>query len=235
MAANFHTTQWSLVLAARKSAATGAEEALASLCTAYWYPLYAFVRRQGYAAEEARDLTQGYFVRLLEKKVLRDVDPSAGRFRSFLLVSLKHFLANERDRERALKRGGGQAPIPLDDDAEDRYSIEPVEHENAEKLFERRWALTVLDRVKESLREEMVGAGKGELYEQLRDFIASGKAERPYREIAVDLGLNESAVKMAALRMRRRFGALLRKEIAQTVATREQIDGEIRHLLAALS
>jgi RNA polymerase sigma-70 factor (ECF subfamily) len=229
----FDTTQWSVVLAAQDGSPSQARQALATLCEAYWEPLYAFTRRRGYAAEEARDLTQGFFAQLLEKNYLASVRPSAGKLRSFLLVSLKHFLSNELDRAQALKRGGGVEPISLDAEAaESRYQIEAVDHLTPEKVFERRWALTVIDRVMARLRQE--AADKVEHFDQLKVFLTGEEPLTPYRQVAERLRMSEGAVKMAVHRLRHRFGEVLRQEIAETVQGDAEVDLEIRHLLTVV-
>ena len=232
-AREFHTTHWSMVLHARGDSA-GAQAALAKLCAAYWYPLYAFVRRQGLGEHDAQDLTQEFFARLLQKGWLGDVERERGRFRSFLLAAMKHFLANEWDRSRAKKRGGGVATIALDAmSAETRYRHEPADTQTAEKLFDRRWAMTLLDQVLARLRAEMLAAGKLADFDALK-FCLSGE-KTAYAEVARTLDMSEGAVKVAVHRLRERYRALLRAEIAETVATPEEIDGELRHLLTALS
>ncbi len=232
----FRTTRWSRVLAARSRTAPDADEALAELCRAYWFPLYAFLRRRGHGPDEARDLVQGYFATLLEKRFLDDVRPERGKFRSFLLVSLKHFVSHERVREGAVKRGGGASAIPLDAaEAESRYRVEPADAETPESIFERRWAATVVERARARLAEEMREAGKDAQYRALEGSVAFGTGERSQREIGEALGMSEAAVGMALLRLRRRLGQLLRDEISQTVETPEGVDEELRHLLSMLS
>ncbi len=229
----FQTTRWSLVLTARDDARVDSEQALAELCQGYWQPLYAYVRRQGYGVEEARDLTQGYFLRLLEKRFLDDVEPEAGRFRAFLLVSLKHFLSSER--ERALKRGGGKSTISLDAEAaERRYRLEPVDHLTPEKVFERRWAQTVVDRALARLRELFEIDGKLREFELLRPHLIGDAARGSYREMADELNMSEGTVRVTVYRVRRRYGSLLREEVAQTVADPQEVDRELRDLLLAL-
>jgi len=231
----FLTTHWSLVLAARDRAEPGADDALASLCSIYWYPLYAFVRRRGHGAEDAHDLTQEFFARLLEKDFLAGVDRTKGKFRAFLLVACNHFLANERDRARAKKRGGGRPILSLDaGDAEGRYCAEPADALTPEKLFERRWALALLQQVMARLREEFGAKGKGPLFDRLRGFLV-GEKGTGYGQAAEELGLSEGAVKVAVHRLRQRYRELLHEEIGRTVATPEQVDEEIRSLFAALS
>ncbi len=231
----FATTHWSLVLAARARAEPGAEEALASLCHAYWYPLYAYIRRRGRGADEARDLTQEFFARLLEKDFLGQADRTKGRFRSFLLAACGHFLANEHDRARAAKRGGGRRPLSLDGrDAEDRYRVEPADILTPERLFERRWALTLLEEVLARLRADFAARGKERLFDLLRGTLVGERDAPPYREVARRLGMTEGAVKVAVHRLRQQYRDLLREEIGRTVESPEQIDDEIRDLFAAL-
>ena len=232
MAAVFSTTKWSMILAARDGSPSESEQALSALCEAYWYPLYAFVRLQGYKPEEAQDLTQAYFVRLLEKNYLQEVEPSAGRFRSFLMVTMKHFLSNERQKEQALKRGGGVVKISLDaEDAEQRFRSEPADRLTPEEVYDRRWALTVLGRVLEVLRQEYVDAGKSDRFDLLKGYLTGEEPRVRYREVAAELEMNEPAVRTAVRRMRQRFGKLLWDEIAETVANPDGVGDEVRHLL----
>ena len=232
MAAVFSTTKWSMILAARDGSPSESEQALSALCEAYWYPLYAFVRLQGYKPEEAQDLTQAYFVRLLEKNYLQEVEPSSGRFRSFLMVTMKHFLSNERQREQALKRGGGVIKISLDaEDAEHRFRLEPADQLTPEEVFDRRWALTVIGRVLGSLRQEHIDAGKGDRFDLLKGHLTGEEPRVRYREVAAQLEMNEPAVRTAVRRMRQRFGKLLWNEIAETVANPDGVGDEVRHLL----
>jgi DNA-directed RNA polymerase specialized sigma24 family protein len=231
----FATTHWSLVLAARDRAEPGADDALASLCGLYWYPLYAYVRRRGHGADEAHDLTQEFFARLLEKDFLAGVDRGKGKFRSFLLAACNHFLANERDRARAKKRGGGRAILSLDAaDAEGRYSAEPADAVTPEKLFERRWALALLQQVMARLRDEFEAKGKGRLFDGLRGFLV-GEKGAGYRRAAGELGLSEGAVKVAVHRLRQRYRELLHEEIGRTVGAPEEVEEELRALFAALA
>lgn len=233
MASRFETTSWQLVLAARDGPTSESRQALARLCEAYWYPLYAFVRQQGFDAEEARDLTQGYFTSLLDKSYLQDVEPTSGRFRSFLLASLKHFLSKEREKASAVKRGGRVRVISLDvDGAEDRYAVEPVDRLDPEAVFERRWALTVLERAMRRLEKEFVECGKQQRFERLHGYLTSAEPRAPYRQVAAELEMSEGAVREAVRRMRQRFGHLLREEIAETVADPADLDVEVRHLLS---
>lgn len=232
-AREFHTTRWSVVLAAGGDASR-AQPALTTLCRAYWYPLYAFVRRQGVAPHDAQDLTQEFFARLLEKEWLASVQRERGRFRSWLLAAMKHFLANEWDKSRAKKRGGGIAFVSIDEmSAESRYAHEPADTTTAETLYDRRWALTLLDRVLARLREEFVAAGKLAHFEALKGALTGDRT--PYSEIATALGTTEGAVKVAVHRLRERYRDIIRAEIAETVSTPAEVEDEMRHLLAALS
>jgi RNA polymerase sigma factor (sigma-70 family) len=230
--AKFPTTQWNLVLTAGEGFSQQSQEALANLCRTYWYPLYAFVRRQGYPPEEAQDLTQGFFTRLLEKRYLREYRRERGRFRSFLLACLKHFLANERDWARAQKRGGGVSPSSLDHvirTGEHRYSLEPRSNLTPEKIFERQWALTILDGVLLRLRDE------NEHFDRLKDFLLRDERGIPYRQLADDLGTTEGALKVAIHRLRRQFREVLREEISHTVSDPGEVQEEIRYLMAILA
>ena len=229
----FVPTRWSVVLKAAHHAGPGADEALAILCETYWFPLYAFVRRQGHSPHDAEDLTQAFFARLLEKRYLENIQREGGRFRSFLLTALKRFLANEWDRAQTQKRGGKRTIIALDrETAESRYQIEPAHALTADKLYERQWAQALLDRVMNLLRDEYAGAGKLEWFARLSGTLGRPRGEAPYRELATALGTTEAAVKMGAQRLRARYRALLRAEVAHTVARPEEIEEEIRHLFA---
>ncbi len=232
----FVSTHWSVVLSATDTSAPGSREALETLCCTYWYPLYAYTRRKGYSPEDAQDLTQGFFARFLEKNYLDDVDRGKGKFRSFLLASLEHFLTNEWRDARAQKRGGGRPLVSLDAAlAEDRYRLEPVEPLTPEKVFERRWAFTVLEMAMERLREEYEAQGKAALYAELKSAISSEAEQASYAEKAARLNQTVNAVKMAALRLRRRYRELLRAEVANTLGDESEVDQELRHLLAILS
>jgi RNA polymerase sigma-70 factor (ECF subfamily) len=225
-----------VVLAARKGADTQARVALETLCRAYWYPLYAFVRRQGYAPEDAEDLTQAFFARFLEKAYLDDVDPSKGRFRSFLLAALRHFLHNEWDKQRTLKRGGAVQVVPLDSEtAEGYYQIEPAHGLTPERLYEKSWATVLLARTLERLRQEYQVAGKGALFERIQVYLEGDRRQAPYGEVCRELAMGESALKMSVLRLRRRYGELLRQEITHVVADPAEVEDEIRALFAAVS
>jgi RNA polymerase sigma-70 factor (ECF subfamily) len=232
----FPTTHWGLVLAARDRAAPEDRAALAALCAEYWYPLYAFVRRKGHDPERAADLTQEFFARLLEKDYLQSVDPSKGRFRSFLLAACSHFLANQRDWEAARKRGGGRPPVSIDvRDAEDRYCAEPAHDLTAERLFERRWALTLLDDVLDQLGGEFHRTGKGALYDRLKVILVGAQEAVSYAQVGSEIGMTEAAVKKAAQRLRQLYRALLRERIAATVGDPRQVEDEIRELFAILA
>ncbi len=231
----FVTTRWSMVLAAGRSSSVESEQALSQLCRTYWYPLYGFIRRQGHAPQDAEDLAQAFFAHLLEKKALHMVEPAKGKFRSFLLASLKNFLANDWDRKHAAKRGGQCCVISLDDDlAEDRYLREPSHDSTPEKIFEQTWALTVLKTVLQQLRKEYDSAGKIQLFEALQEHLI-GENDESYASAAVQLGMKEGAVRMVVLRMRRHFGYLLRSEIAQTIADPGELEEELRHLVASMT
>jgi RNA polymerase sigma-70 factor (ECF subfamily) len=231
----FLTTHWSLVAAARDADSPQARTALAALCEAYWYPLYAFIRRQGHSMEDAHDLTQEFFARLLEKDYLGSVDRARGTFRSFLLAACKHFLANEYDRGQAQKRGGGKTIGSLDCRvAEGRYNQELAHDVTPEKLFERRWALALLQQVLARLRAEQERAGKLALFEQLKPFLAGEGPALRYAQPAKALGLSTGAVKVAVHRLRRRYRELVYEEIARTVDDAGLVEAEIRDLFAAL-
>jgi RNA polymerase sigma-70 factor (ECF subfamily) len=227
----FAATRWTVILTAGQGEAPQATRALEELCRMYWYPLYAYVRRRGYDSHEAEDLTQEFFARLLAKNNLADVKREKGKFRSFLLASLKHFLANQWDRAQAKKRGGGHTIISLD--AETRYRQEPKDELSADKLLDRQWAVTLLDQVLARLGTEYADAGKSVVFEQLKDSLTGAKDSIPYTEIAAKLDTTEGAVKVAVHRLRQRYRKLLREEIAHTVASPAEIDSEIRCLFAA--
>lgn len=233
--AHFATTRWSLVLAAGADGSSAAHEALGALCETYWYPLYAFLRSRGRSVEDAQDLTQAFFARVLEKRVLLQADPARGRFRSFLLTSLKNFAANERDRDIAKKRGGGVPVVSLEfESAEGRFQMEPASNETPEKMFDRRWALTLLDRVFSRLQAEMVRSGREAQFDRLKAYLTGDQPQLSYAQTAGDLGMSEGAVKVAVHRLRRHFRDLLRDEIAQTVSSAGDIDDELRHLWSAV-
>lgn len=222
-------------MAARDGQASVAREALAALCGAYWYPLYAFVRRKGYGADEALDLVQGFFARLLEKGDLARADRSKGRLRSFLMTACTHYLSNRLDHDRAEKRGGGRRPVSIDRAAaEGRYVCEPAHEQTAERLFERRWATTLLDLVARRLEEEMASAGKGREFAILRSALAGEPERAPFARIAAELGVSNDAARAAAHRLRGRFRVLIREEIARTLEDPADVEDEIRALFAAL-
>jgi RNA polymerase sigma-70 factor (ECF subfamily) len=231
----FATTHWSVVLNAADSLSPNSDSALEALCRAYWYPLYAYVRRRGYDVESARELTQEFFAQLLAKKLLHAVDPTKGRFRSWLLGVMKHFLAHEWVRAHAQKRGAGQPTFSLDElEAETRYCLEPADFADPEKIFDRRWAFTVLERAAGKLRLEYESAGKTALFNTLKEFVSAEGTSLSYEDCAARLSLSVSAVKSAIHRLRQRYQELIRDEIAQTVTTLSEIDEEIRYLLAVI-
>jgi RNA polymerase sigma-70 factor (ECF subfamily) len=231
----FRTTHWTVVLAARQQNEPPAREALASLCTTYWYPLYAFVRRQGFAPHEAEDLTQEFFYRFLQRNSLVHVDPTAGKFRSFLLACLKHFLANERERAGSQRRGGGCPAMPLEGGtAETRYSLEPADEVTPEVLFDRHWASALLERTLEALRQEYAGRDRGVAFEELEGFLPRGRGSASRVELAAKHAINVNALGVAIHRLRQRFGALLRQQVAETVASEGDVDEEIRYLISVL-
>jgi RNA polymerase sigma-70 factor (ECF subfamily) len=233
---HFATTRWSLVAAAQDPSSPQAQEALAVLCSTYWYPLYAYIRRRGYSADQSQDLTQGFFAQLLEFRKLGVVNRGRGKFRAFLLTACKHYLADERDRARAQKRGSGRRLVSLDFAAgEARYQAEPTHSETPDKLFVRNWALTLLDHALARLRGEFAQKGKEQLFDQLRVTLLEEKNALRYGQLARELGLTEGAVKVAAHRLRRRLRELMCEEIAHTVGEPEHIDEEIRELFAALA
>jgi RNA polymerase sigma factor (sigma-70 family) len=235
-ACGFAPTRWSLIAAARDRDAPEAQQALSHLCESYWYPLYAYIRRRGRTADEAADLTQEFFARLLESDFFGAADPAKGRFRAFLLASCKNFLANEHDRAGAQKRGGGRSLVSINvGSAEGRYSREPSHDLTPEKLFERRWAVTLLDHALAQLRKEFTDKGKEAHFDQLRVYLVGERGGPSHGKAADELGMTAGAVKVAVHRMRQRYRELLREEIAQTVEGPEQIDEEIRQLFAALS
>ena len=235
-AAVFATTHWSVVLAAGQSSSPQAAAALEQLCRTYWYPLYAYVRRRGFGPEEAQDLTQEFFCRLLASDWLARADSDKGRFRTFLLCGLQNFLANEWQKTRRLKRGGGREHIALDAlDAEERYRLEPTDSASADRLFDRRWALTLLERVLARLQAETSGDGDGERFAALRDVLLGEPSAEGYAALAQRSGVSESTVKSWAHRLRRRYRELLREEVAQTVSNREELEDELRHLFRVLA
>jgi RNA polymerase sigma-70 factor (ECF subfamily) len=223
------------VLAAGDTQSPHAKEALEKLCRTYWYPLYAYVRRKGHQPHDAHELTQEFFARLLAKNYLSVADRNRGKFRSFLLGSLEHFLAREWTKGRAQKRGGGQAVLSLDGaDAENRYLLEPSHDLTADKIFDRRWATTLLDQAMSQLRRECVDSGKGELFARVESSLIGEKGGASYAEISRTLNKSEGAIKVAVHRLRQRYGELVRAEIAQTVTTPEEVDEELNYLFSVL-
>ena len=235
VSAQFATTHWSVVLAAGERELPQAAEALEKLCRTYWYPLYVYARRQGNSPEDAQDLTQDFFSRLLEKNYLAKADRDRGKFRTFLLGSLKNFLVNEWKRAGRLKRGGGVEFVSIDANvAEDRYATEPANESNPDAAYEQRWAITLIEQVLATLRREYSAADKARLFEELKGFIWGDKSAASYAEIAGHLNLTEGTVKVAVHRLRQRFRELLRAEVAHTVARPEDVDDELRHLIAVV-
>jgi RNA polymerase sigma-70 factor (ECF subfamily) len=231
----FTTTHWTVVLDAARPGAAGGNDAFARLYSDYWYPLYAYVRRRGRSPQEAEDLTQDFFVALLERERLRGLERGGGRFRSFLLKALQNFLANEWDRATAQKRGGGQVVLPLDEvDPESQFLADPSSAA-PEAAFERNWAITVIQHAMRNLELELQAAGKHKLLEQLRPHLQGDRNGRPYAEIATELGLSEGAVKVTVHRLRQRFRELLRAELARTVGSEAEIADELRHLKEVVS
>ena len=231
---HFPTTRWTLVVAAADPHRKEARSALASLCENYWYPLYAYLRRRGYPADQAQDLTQEFFIRVLEGRYVDRADPEKGRFRAFLLTSLKLFVSDEEDRNRAQKRGGG-ALLPLEFcSGEECYQLEAAHDETPERIYERRWALAVLDRVLEKLRNEFMHHGRAEHFERLKLFLLE-QADTSYAALASEMNTSEGALKVAIHRLRKRYRELFRQEIADTVADPAEVESELRHLAAVLT
>jgi len=231
----FHTTRWSMVQAAGSGDTPSAQDALAVLCESYWYPLYTYLRKRGSSANEAADLTQGFFARLLDKRDLAAADREKGRFRAFLLTALKHYVSNEAERARAEKRGGARAILSLDvEAAEGRFAIEPADERTPEDAFSRSWALVTMERAMERVRDDYLRADRLELFERLRQCMTDAQ-EAPYRELAEQLGMNESAFKVAVHRVRKRFRECLRREIAETLSDAGEVEAELQDLFEALS
>ncbi|HUA66617.1 MAG TPA: sigma-70 family RNA polymerase sigma factor [Alphaproteobacteria bacterium] len=232
----FATTHWSVVRAAANSDTARVPEALEKLCRNYWYPLYAYVRRRGYPAPDAQDLTQSFFARLLERHWVQYADRGRGRFRTFLLTSMNRFLCDEWRRMRAQKRGGGVAHVPVQlGSAESRYGCEPADDYTPEQIYERQWATTLLDTVLQRLRAEYERQGKSKLFGELHSCLVGNAESQPYAKLAVQLEMTEGAVKLAVHRLRKRYRKLLRAEIARTLAPDENVDEELFHLFAVLS
>ena len=230
----FTTTHWSVVLAAQ-GRSPGADEALEKLCRTYWWPLYGFVRRNGYTPEEAQDLTQGFFALLLERRDLDVVRREKGRLRSYLLVSLKNFLAKARRRELTLRRGEGRALVSLDELLErERADLEPADTSSADRIYERRWALTLLEQVLARLESEYRSTGNATLFDRLKEFLSDEPGRPSQAEVARELGMTENAVKQAFHRLRQRYRQLLHDEIAQTVAVPGDVEDELRHFISVL-
>ncbi len=232
----FATTHWSVVLKAGRSDTTRARDALAKLCQIYWFPLYAYVRRRGHSSEDAKDLTQGFFARLLEQQTLANADPNFGRFRSFMPGDMNHFLADELAKEQTQKRGGGCVLLSLDlAAAEQCFDLEPADDSSPDKLFDKQWAETLLAEVLNQLAEEYRREGKGELFAALKLTLSGTRESQPYALLASSLDMNVGAVKVAVHRLRKRYRALLQAEIANTVANREEAKEEMRHLFEVLA
>jgi RNA polymerase sigma-70 factor (ECF subfamily) len=232
----FATTHWSVVLAAGKSPCAQQQDALKILCQSYWFPLYAYLRRCGYDTHQAEDHTQGFFAHILEKRDLQTASPEYGRFRSFLLIRLKSFLSDERDRANAQKRGGGRKILSLSiPNAEGQYALDPADRLSPEKLFEKSWALTVLERTMDRLEADMAGRGKRGLFESLKIYLTTEKDVIPYQNMATELDMTEGSIRVAVHRLRREYRRFLRNEIAQTVGDEDLIDEEIGCLFAAVA
>ncbi len=233
--AYFATTQWSVVLEAGQRGSLQSGDALEELCRCYWRPLYAFVRRQGYTPEDAQDSTQAFFERFLRREYISLANPSRGKFRTFLLRSMEHFLINEWAKERALKRGGGSPIVSLQEQqAEERYLSERSDNSTPAQIFEKRWALTLLEQVLGRLKQEFSKPDKQALFDSLKGCVFGEESEASYQEIGLELGMTEGAVKIAVHRMRTRYRELLRAEVASTVETPAQVDDELKHLAAVL-
>jgi RNA polymerase sigma-70 factor (ECF subfamily) len=232
----FVTTRWTVVLAAGNEKSPVADVALEELCRDYWYPLYAYVRRQGHAQAQAEDLTQEFFARLLEKKYLAGLENNRGRFRAFLLGAMKHFLANEWDRANSQKRGGGATILSLDyQGADTRYQIDPADHLSPDKLFDRAWATTLLERVVARLRAENHAEGRAEQFDQLKYYLMVGKNDIPYAQAATALAMSEGNVRVIVHRLRKRYREIVQQEIVQTLADPAQAEEEMQSLMAAFA
>ena len=234
--ARFAATRWTVVLTAARSDTTRGRDALAQLCQMYWYPLYAYVRRKGYSPADAEDLTQAFFAQVLRERLVASADREKGRFRSFLLTRLNHFLADEWDRLKAQKRGGGERVLALEiTAAETRFQLEPVDWRSPDRLYEHRWALTLLERVFDRLRQEYRRDGKATLFEETKGCLAQARAAVPYAEAGARLGLSEGALRVAVHRLRQRYRELLRAEVADTVSGPEEVKEELRYLFRVLA
>jgi RNA polymerase sigma factor (sigma-70 family) len=232
----FLTTHWSVVLSAGGSDTPRARDALEHLCRLYWYPLYSYVRRRGHSPADAQDLTQEFFARLLARNWVGSADPQKGRFRSFLLTAMNHFLADEWDRLKAQKRGGGQRVLPLEvETAETRFQMEPPDPQTPEKIYERRWAQTLLETVFEQLRRAYEAEGKAALFAELKASLTQARAAVPYPDLAARLKVSEGALRVAVHRLRQRYRELLRAEIANTVVEPGEVEEELRHLFRVLA
>ena len=232
----FATTHWTVVLAAGRRHTPQSDGALEELCRTYWFPLYAYVRRRGHTKEDAEDLVQAFFARFLEKNYLNGLSAERGRFRAFLLASLKHFLINEWKKSRRLKRGGGEKLLSLDwESADQKFQVAATNEPSPDRAFDREWALALLAKVIECLRAECEADGKEKLFEQLKVFLTTGKGELSHAAAAKNLGMDETAVRVALHRLRKRYRALLRAEIAQTLADESQVDEELRALFGAFA
>lgn len=233
--AGFATTRWSMVVSAGQTSSPDSKRALAALCESYWVPLYGYVRRRVQNVAEAHDLTQAFFTELLDKNFVETADPQRGRFRAFLLTALKHFLSKEWEKQKAQKRGGGRLPISLDFAAADsQLKIEPADGLTPEQIYDRDWALALLEQILQKLKTDFDERGKAEQFEQLKPFLVGDHPDLTYADVADQLQMSQAAAKMAVSRMRQRYRELLRTEIAQTVATPEEVDDEIRNLFATL-
>jgi DNA-directed RNA polymerase specialized sigma24 family protein len=232
----FATTRWTVVLTAGRGRTPQADLALEELCRTYWYPLYAYIRRHGHTREDAEDLTQSFFARFLTRNYLEGLRSEKGKFRAFLLAALKHFLANEWDRANRQKRGGGVSPLSLDwQSADTRYQIDPADDLSPDKLYDRAWAVTLLERVIGRLRDESAADGRSKLFEQLKPFLMIGKSAIPYAQAAAGLDLTEGAIRVAVHRLRRRYRQLLRAEIGQTLSDPAHVEEEMRALFSAFA
>jgi RNA polymerase sigma factor (sigma-70 family) len=234
--ARFATTHWTVVLAAGSPDSSRYREALETLCQTYWFPLYAYLRRTGSSTHEAEDYTQGFFARFLERQDISRADPERGKFRSYLLTALKHFIVDQKNRNQAQKRGGGKRILSLDiNRAESRYALEPTDRLSPERLFERSWALAVLNRALTGLKAESTKAHKQRLFEHLKVYLTGEADTVPYHDVAEKLEMTDAAIRVAAHRLRTRYRQLLRDEIAHTVVSEEQVDDELHALFSALA